>query len=141
MARLKLTGIWQGRYAYDPSESYPQPGPEVSFGMSLKQSWLFRDFIGEIWEDPPNGMPGRGRIEGRLSRGKITFLKWMPFARFRSDEGSMTLKEYVEKTFEMTVDENPPHPVLRYEGEFNAEMEQFEGTWSFVQVPTQFQSK
>jgi hypothetical protein len=65
----KATGAWQGHYWFDPLHAFEGRPARVGFGMRLKQSWLLWTLSGEVWDDPPHGMPGRGTVEGRLISG------------------------------------------------------------------------
>src|SRR4051794_15650122 len=95
----KATGIWHGLYELALMPDRPDLPARVKFGMRLEQSWLFGSVRGEVWDEPPHGMPGRGVIEGRVSGSSVFFLKWMPVYHVRWEGKLMTFSEYLLREF------------------------------------------
>jgi hypothetical protein len=106
--------------------------PRTAFGMTLKQSWVFGKLSGDVWEDPPHGMPGRGVIAGHLTRTGVYFLKWMPIFHVWKDGRGVPLEDYLREESGLVLDEPPPHPAIKYEGVFRGEGDELEGTWEIV---------
>jgi hypothetical protein len=123
--RRRITGTWRGFYAYSKPDQLAAPS-RVSYTLVLKQGWFWR-FAGSVSEDPP-GMPGQGRVEGHFSFPRIEFTKRMPVGYMRTAAGqSITLRDYL-RSDGVPCDQDLPHPVIFYEGEFY-DTDRVKGTW------------
>src|SRR5215203_1890258 len=140
MPRLKLSGLWEGRYWYDPLEDATLPTEPTRFTMTLRTFWLVPGFWGEVWDGSKFENEERGRISGQRSGDTIRFVKQMPSARVLHEGVSLTFKEYYERFQGIPFDENPPHPPLLYVGEYFPDSDSLKGTWRFLPIATYFQS-
>jgi len=122
----KVTGIWRGTYAYDPSELMPQRAP-VAFTLTLKQGWFGR-FTGSVTDDATNGMPGVGAVVGYFSFPRLEFTKRMPVFYVATPDGrTITLREYLSEQGQ-SCDHDVPHSPVFYQGEFSSP-QRAHGTW------------
>jgi hypothetical protein len=140
MPRLKLNGVWRGRYWYNPIEGAALPTGPTRFTMTLKTSWLFPGFWGEVCDESELENKERGRITGQRSGDTIRFVKQMPNAKVLHEGELLTFKAYFSRFEGLDLDENPPQPPLLYVGEHFLESDSFEGTWRFLPVPTRIRS-
>lgn len=131
----KAEGLWHGHYAFDSMPDCPVLPPSVEFGMRLTQSRFFGLLRGEVWEEPPDGMPGRGVIKGRVTRTGISFVKRMPICYVWYDGQSVPFAEYISRTFGMNLDAPIPHPLIKYVGEYRPDEDELTGTWTFTRRP------
>ena len=104
------TGTWHGYYSFDSVVVVPDLPVRVGFGMRLEQSWPLGSLKGEVWDDPPDGMPGKGVVEGRVSGGGVFFLKRMPVYYVWFDGRSVPVAEYLLREFDLPLDEPVPTP-------------------------------
>jgi hypothetical protein len=122
----KVTGVWRGIHRYDFLQPMLKPGA-VSFTLVLRQN-RFGRFTGTITEDPENGMPGTGVVEGHFTFPHIEFTKQMPVCHVVTHTGKrMTLRDYlIQKgySYEHGVLRRPIH----YQGTFSAP-KQAQGIW------------
>ena len=134
MAKPKVTGVWHGRYWYDPREDGGDALPNTAFRMRLKQSWLLGSFQGEVWEEPPYGATEKGYIEGRITEDGVFFLKRMPVYYVWFGGRTVPLKEHLLARSGLTLDTHPPHPPIKYSGTYSSERDELEGVWEFAPV-------
>jgi hypothetical protein len=131
-----IEGRWRGEYAYDPSDIIPTR-PSVGFSLCLKRGWFGR-FTGTVTDDPPNGVPGTGLIEGSFAFPRIRFIKRMPIAYTALPDGrKLTLREsIIEKGY--PCERDYPAPQILYRGLFS-DGRRAEGTWIlnplFIRLP------
>lgn len=137
----KATGIWAGHYSYEPAPGWSDLPPRVGFGMRLKQSWLFRSLTGDVWDDSPDGMPGRGVVDGRASGGGVVFLKRMPVLCVWWGGRQVPYAEYLLKESGLPVDGVIRHPPIKYTGEYDPATDELAGTWEIAPVTVQFLSR
>jgi hypothetical protein len=124
--RTKLTGVWRGAYGYETPESLAG-SRVVTFTLKLKQGWMGH-FTGTVNEDPPNGVPGNGMIDGYFDFPTIEFKKQMPICYVATPEGRlMTLREQLLADGR-ACESDPPHPPISYEGRF-LDVNRLQGTW------------
>jgi hypothetical protein len=86
-------------------------------------------------------MPGRGVIEGRVSGSSVFFLKWMPVYHVRWEGKLMTFSEYLLREFDLPLDEQVPHPPIKYTGEYRPPEDELAGTWEFACTTTEVVSR
>jgi hypothetical protein len=92
----RITGTWRGTYGYSHPEQLAGR-PRVPFTLVIKQGWFGR-FTGVVTEDPPDGMPGTGSIQGFFAFPRIEFAKYMPVGYFVSPEGGLiTFRDHLAK--------------------------------------------
>ena len=131
--QTKITGVWRGAYGFETPQTLAG-SKVVSFTLKLKQGWMGH-FTGTVNEDPPNGMPGNGRIDGYLDFPKIEFKKQMPicYVATTPDGRMITLREKLladGRACEFDL----PHPPICFEGKF-LDAKRVQGTW--IIRPTQ----
>jgi hypothetical protein len=79
-------------------------------------------FVGTVRDDPLNGMPGDGEIDGTLIGSSISFIKRMPVT-------------YSRVYYDDNVTRGPliagigPHPIIHYVGDWFPAHHEFRGTW------------
>lgn len=124
--RKKINGVWRGAYGFDTHEG--QAGRKVvPFTLRLEQGWMGH-FTGLVNEDPPNGMPGNGTIDGYFGFPRIDFKKQMPICYVATPDGRMmTLREQLLAEGQ-PCERDVPHPLIAYEGEF-LNVNRAQGTW------------
>lgn len=137
----KATGTWHGHYVNASVPECPDLPARIGFGMRLEQSWLLGSLRGEVWDEPPDGMPGRGVVEGRVSGGGVFFLKWMPVYHVWWGGRLVPFAEYLLREFDLPVDGPVPHPPIRYTGEYRAAGDELVGTWEFAPGITEVVSR
>jgi hypothetical protein len=125
-ARAKITGVWRGAYGFETPEALAG-SKVVPFTLKLKQGWM-EHFTGTVNEDPPNGMPGNGTIDGYFDYPTIEFNKQMPICYVATLDGRMiTLREKLLADGH-ACEFDPPHPPIFYEGKF-LDANRVQGTW------------
>ena len=75
----QFEGEWKGVYEYKLSERFNKLNlPEVEFDIKIEK-FENDKFIGTVEDNLKNGgTPGIGKIEGRLMKNKVKFVKKMP---------------------------------------------------------------
>ena len=127
-----VSGIWRGAYRRDPSELSPARVP-VPFTLTLKQGWFGR-FTGSVVDDAALGMPGVGKIEGRFSYPKVSFVKRMPVACVGMRDGRLlTIREWM-KEYSLPLERDIAHAPIYYVGDF-ADTTHARGTWAILPHP------
>jgi hypothetical protein len=74
-----IANKWIGSYRYDNDRHQRLVGsPQTNFEVEFVY-WKADGFVGEVVDDPhTGGTPGTGKIIGRISGGRIEFVKEMP---------------------------------------------------------------
>jgi len=136
--RTKVTGVWRGVYGFETADG-SAGCMVIRFTLRLKQGWM-EHFTGTINEDPPEGMPGNGMIEGYFDFPTIEFRKQMPISYTTTPDGRLiTLREkLIADGYACEYD--PPHPPVSYEGRF-LDVNRVQGTWiirpAHISIPGQ----
>jgi hypothetical protein len=114
-----LSGRWQGRYWHDWGVA---PGG-VPFQLILREAVIGRhQFVGTVRDDPGNGMPGEGEIDGILIDGQISFVKRMPVTyRHLYDQNTGQAGPLIEG--------EGAHLSIHYVGDWFPLHQEFRGTW------------
>src|SRR5579871_2098200 len=122
----KVTGVWRGVYGY--GERMKLAGMEsVHFTLKLKQGWMGH-FTGSVREDPPQGTPGIGAIEGYFNSPKIEFTKQMPVGYVNGPDGvRMSMREFILANGHKCEHDLPSATIL-YQGTFH-DTDRVQGTW------------
>ncbi len=115
-------GRWLGQYIYDPSPFFQQPMPAVSFTLTLKKTWLGK-LRGRVQDDPQNGMPEPGIVQGIVRGLEIEFVKLMPVCYMNLKGEMVPLAQYLR------VDHDLPHPPIYYHGSYMPDEDIVRGTW------------
>lgn len=135
------SGTWEGEYVYDPVPGFP-PLESATFTLRLEQE-PSGELRGTAHDHPPTGLPGEGRIQGRVRGETIKFTKELDAYYTVGAQGVRTLQEFVaEKYGEQELGEVPAPPV-HYEGQFEG-ADLARGFWYIdahaVRLPTQEKS-
>ena len=137
-----IAGVWRGSYFYDLEQQRPPDGSGVSFELRLRQSWLqslFGWFSGSVTDDSQRGMPGTGRISGRLRGASIRFTKRMPISYVTHEGRNIALRDWLrDQGFEAGYD--IPHRPIVYRGAFTA-ADSASGTWRIAGGSIQITSR
>ena len=132
--REKVTGVWRGVYGY--AERREAAGiPPAHFTLKLKQGWTSH-FSGSVTEDPPNGFPETGTIDGYFGSPIIDFTKRMPVGYILETDGTRrTLRDFLAAAGRTSNLELPSPPIL-YNGTF-LDSRRVQGTWMItpMQIP------
>jgi len=128
MARWSIAGFWQGQYAYDAGEGYPDPAQSVQFVLELEQSWFGR-FSGRVQDRGETGSPEPGQVKGRIWGLHLKFVKQMPIFYLRGRDGMTTFREYLKCDHSLVPDRNLRPPPVHYRGTFCPDSERVTGDW------------
>ena len=128
MARWSITGLWRGRYAYEPGEGVPQPPPPVAFTAELTQSW-FGKFSGQVQDDPRQGVPEPAAVTGRVSGMLVTFSKWPAVFYVQGPGGRVPFREYLLSQAGLGLDDELASPPIYYRGRYDPDADRVEGDW------------
>lgn len=110
-----LKGTWQGTYSYESKRLPPEEGARLTDFLIEITDFDGLNFNGTVEDDiDTGGTRGMGKIEGKLSDNKISFIKRMPVLTYKLPDGQR-------------VEENRSHPKIYYCGTFVND--QFIGEW------------
>jgi hypothetical protein len=124
--RKVVTGVWRGVYDYGERKKLAGMRP-VAFTLKLKHGWM-EHFTGSVHEDPPQGAPGIGAVDGYFNPPTIEFTKQMPVGYITGPDGTrMTLREYILAKGHKCEHDLPSAPIS-YQGTF-LDTNRVQGTW------------
>lgn len=117
MNSINLQGVWKGYYQYS-SKKIQKIHKYSKTGFTIEITHFDGvNFEGEVYDDlESGGTRGRGIIQGKYEKNKISFVKKMPISTVVYPDGTV-------------VEEDKPHRNIYYEGIF--ENTAFIGTWRF----------
>jgi hypothetical protein len=130
--RRKVTGVWRGLFGY-PAKYQEKGFKPVAFTLKLKQGW-FSSFEGTVTEDPPQGFPGNGAVNGYYGAPSIEFTKQMPVGYLRGEDGVLvSYREYLRMQ-ELPCEQDLPAAPVFFQGRL-LDADRAQGIWTIE--PTQ----
>jgi hypothetical protein len=113
-----MKGKWSGKYTYDNPRLQRKLGCNSTFFEISIDYFDGKRFTGTICDDQETGgIPGTGRIRGKISGDQIRFVKLMPVLTCIQRDG--TIQHY----------ENKKHFPVHYSGKFDLKTRTITGSW------------